>query len=75
LTGKYAQADSHHGPSACTGRDGEALLEHFHFVDHNLNAILYKYRMRNPYDSSVFVELCWLSKTLADLTRLTEPVA
>jgi hypothetical protein len=51
------------------------MLEDFHFVDNNLNAILYKYGTRNPYDRSVFMELSWLSKTLADLTRQTGPIA
>ena len=51
------------------------MLEVYRFVDNNLSAILYKNGTRNPYDRSVFAELCWLSKTLADLTRLTGPVA
>jgi len=46
------------------------MLEDYRFVDSNLNAILHKNGTRNPYDRSVFMELCWLSKTLADLTRL-----
>ncbi len=49
------------------------MLEDYRFVDSNLNAILYKNGTRNPYDRSVFMELCWLSKTLADLPRLGGP--
>lgn len=49
------------------------MLEDYRFVDNNLNAILHKNGTRNPYDRSVFMELCWLSKTLADLTRLSGP--
>ncbi|MGA3135356.1 MAG: hypothetical protein ABSC88_05105 [Terracidiphilus sp.] len=49
------------------------MLEVYRFVDNNLNAILYKNGTRNPYDRSVFMELCWLSKTLADLIRPTGP--
>lgn len=47
------------------------MLEVYRFVDSNLNAILHKNGTRNPYDRSVFMELCWLSKTLADLVRFT----
>lgn len=49
------------------------MLEIYRFVDNNLDAILYKNGARNPYDRSVFMELCWLSKTLADLIRLAGP--
>ncbi len=45
------------------------MLEVYRFVENNLNAILRKNGTRNPYDRSVFMELCWLSKTLADLIR------
>lgn len=50
------------------------MLEAYRFVNHNLDAILYKNGTRNPYDRSVFRELCWLSKTLADLIRLAGPI-
>ena len=50
-----------------------SMLDDYRFVDNNLNAILYKNGTRNPYDRSVFMELCWLSKTLADLTSLGGP--
>ena len=49
------------------------MLEIYRFVDNNLDAILKRNGTSDPYDRGVFVELCWLSKTLADLTRLAEP--
>lgn len=49
------------------------MIENYQFVNNNLNAILYKNGTSNPYDRSVFMGLCWISKTLADLTRLTKP--
>ncbi|MGA2205571.1 MAG: hypothetical protein ABSG10_02460 [Terracidiphilus sp.] len=49
------------------------MLEVYRFVENNLDAILRKNGTRNPYDRSVFMELCWLSKTLADLIRSTGP--
>ena len=49
------------------------MIEVYRFVHGNLNAILYRHGTTNPYDRSVFVELCWLSKTLADLIRMTKP--
>ena len=51
------------------------MLDDYRFVDNNLNAILYKNGTRNPYDRSVFLELCWLSKNLADLIRPAGPTA
>lgn len=51
------------------------MLESYRFVNNNLNAILFKNGTSNPYDRSVFMELCWISKTLADLVRLTGPAA
>jgi len=50
------------------------LMAH-HFVENNLDAILHKNGTRNPYDRSVFMELCWISKVLAELIRPTGPVA
>jgi hypothetical protein len=49
------------------------MLHVCHFVYNNLDAILDKNGTRNPYDRSVFMELCWISKALADLVRLTGP--
>lgn len=49
------------------------MLDVYHFANLSLDAILYKNGTRNPYDRSVFMELCWLSKTLADLIRLGGP--
>jgi hypothetical protein len=50
------------------------MLDNYRFVHGNLNAILYKNGTSNPYDRSVFVDLCWLSKTLADLIQLTRSI-
>ena len=49
------------------------MLDDYRFVNHNLDAILYKNGTRNPYERSVFMDLCWISKTLADLARITRP--
>ena len=49
------------------------MVEVYRFVHGNLEAILYRHGTTNPFDRSVFVELCWLSKTLADLIRITKP--
>jgi hypothetical protein len=51
------------------------IQENYRFVHNNLNAILYKNGTSNPYDRSVFMGLCSIAKTLADLTRLTGPAA
>ena len=51
------------------------MLVAYRFVDKNLGAILLKNGTGNPYDRSVFMELCWISKVLADLNRLTGPAA
>jgi len=51
------------------------MLENYRFVNHFLNEILFKHGTRNPYDRSVFMELCWISKVLADLTRLSGPMS
>jgi hypothetical protein len=56
-----------HSPSVPT------MFEAYRFVNNNLEAILHKNGTRNPYDRSVFMELCWLSKTLADLNRSAGP--
>jgi hypothetical protein len=61
------------GLRSALGRDRPpsvpGMLKVYRFVENNLNAILRKNGTRNPYDRSVFMELCWLSKTLADLIR------
>ncbi len=49
------------------------MLEVYRFVDSGLNAILDRNGTRNPYDRSVFMELCWLSSNLAALLRPTKP--
>ena len=51
------------------------MLVAYRFVDNNLDAILHKNGTGNPYDRSVFMELCWISRVLADLNRLTGPAA
>jgi hypothetical protein len=45
------------------------MLDVYRFVENNLNAILLKNGTHNPYERSVFRELCWLSETLAHLLR------
>ncbi len=47
-------------------------LEIYRFVDGNLTAILHRNGSDNPYSKSVFMELCWLSKTLTELLRHSE---
>ncbi len=49
------------------------MLTVYGFVKGNLAAILHRNRTRNPYSRIVFVELCWLSKTLTELLRYPEP--
>ena len=49
------------------------LLKVYRFVIDQLNAILLKHGTTNPYSRSVFIELCWLSKLLADLFHYTRP--
>jgi hypothetical protein len=51
------------------------MLENYRFVNRSLDAMLYRHGTRNPYDRSVFMELCWISKVLADLTRLSGPAS
>lgn len=48
------------------------MLEVHRFVDDRLDAILRKNGTHNPYDRSVFMELCWLSSKLADLPGPTK---
>jgi hypothetical protein len=49
------------------------MLEVYRLVNSALNSILEKNGTRNPYDRSVFMELCWLSSSLAALFRWTKP--
>ena len=49
------------------------ILENYRWIYHKLDAMLYKNGTSNPYDRSVFMELCYISKILADLTHLTKP--
>jgi hypothetical protein len=49
------------------------ILKIYRFVYDQLNAILLKHGTSNPYSRSVFIELCWLSKLLADFFRYTKP--
>ena len=48
------------------------MMEAYRLVDSALGSILNNNGTRNPYDRSVFKELCWLSSTLADLIHLTD---
>jgi hypothetical protein len=41
------------------------MLKVYRLVDSALNSILDKNGTRNPYDRSVFMDLCWLSSSLA----------
>jgi len=49
------------------------MLEIYRFVDNNLDAILRKNGTHNPYDRSVFMELCSLSISLTKLLYPTKP--
>ena len=49
------------------------MLTAYRVADSALKSFLERNGTRNPYGRSVFVELCWLSKTLADLIRQTKP--
>ena len=45
------------------------MLEVYRFVNGFLEAILRRNGTRNPYDRSVFEELCWLSFRVTELLR------
>jgi hypothetical protein len=45
----------------------------YRFVDSNLKSILSRNGTKNPYDRSVFMELCRLSQYLADILSHTMP--
>ena len=45
------------------------MLEVYHLVDSALRSILHKNGTHNAYDRSVFMDLCWLSSSLAELFR------
>lgn len=47
----------------------QSMVNLHRFVRNLLDAILSRNGTRNPYDRSVFMELCWLSSGLADLLR------
>jgi len=49
------------------------MLDRYRFVHNNLHAILLRNGTTNPYDRSVFMELCRLSNFLADVLRHTPP--
>jgi hypothetical protein len=49
------------------------MLEVYRLVDSALNSILQRKGTHNPYDRSVFKELCWLSSSLAAFLRKTKP--
>jgi hypothetical protein len=49
------------------------ILVVYRFVNNQLIAILSKHGISSPYSRSVFIELCWLSKLLADSFHYTEP--
>lgn len=49
------------------------MFEVYRFVDNSLGAILLRNGTHNPFDRSVFKELCWLSETLAALLGQTKP--
>jgi len=49
------------------------MLDRYRFVHSNLDTILKRNGTRNPYDRSVFNELCLLSSGLALLLRRSEP--
>ena len=45
------------------------MLELYRFVNSGLDAFLKKNGTRNPYDRSVFMDLCWVSSRLTELLR------
>ena len=51
------------------------ILLVYRFVSGQLDAILAKKGTRNPYDRSVFKELCWLASTLTIFLRHPRPSA
>jgi hypothetical protein len=48
----------------------EKMIEAHRIVEGNFSEILHKNGSRNPYDRSVFMELCWLASKLAALSRI-----
>jgi hypothetical protein len=50
------------------------IVDVYRFVNNQLDAILSKHGTSNSYSRSVFIELCWLSKLLAEFFRHTNPV-
>jgi hypothetical protein len=49
------------------------MLDAYRLIDSAVPSILLRNGTRNPYDRSVFMDLCWLSSSLADLFRRTKP--
>ena len=49
------------------------MLEVYQFVNNQLSAVLSRNGTTNPYSRSVFMELCQLSNSLADILRNTKP--
>jgi hypothetical protein len=49
------------------------MLVVYRFVYSQLDAILKRNGTSNPYSRSVFIELCWFSKLLADFFHSTKP--
>ncbi len=47
----------------------DRMAEIYYFVRGNFGMFLRKNKTTNPYDRSVFMELCWLSANLASLFR------
>lgn len=48
------------------------MLEVYRFVNGLCDAILRRKGTRNPYDRSVFEELCWVSSRIAEALRVSE---
>lgn len=48
------------------------MLKVYHLIESALDSILKKNGTHNVYDRSVFIDLCWLSSSLANLVRGTK---
>jgi hypothetical protein len=51
----------------------QEMLDMHQFVENNLGAVLQRNGTKNPYDRSVFKELCWLTSNLTALLRQQRP--
>lgn len=49
----------------------QKMIEAYRIVNGNFNVLLRKNGSRNPYDRSVFMDLCWFSAQWATLSRIT----